>query len=161
MPVGQRDELQAAAEPPSDDYHGFGDEYDSFQFHGPGAGVATQTVGQTQWMESTLDREAKNFLEFVRAELTKLPPPTPRAERDVEEEEDELASSPPAPPKRLIEFEQLLPPGQHSTIVAAQALHHILALATDKLMTVQQDEPFGPIRLDVPHSEDLTQSLNV
>lgn len=158
VPGGERDEQQAAGEPPSDDYQGFGDDYDSFQLHGPGAGVATQTVAQTQWMKSTLDREAQNFLEFVKVELAALPLPAARAGRDLDEEEDEAASTSAAPSRPVIEFEQLLPPGQHTTLVAAQALHHILALTTKGLMNVQQHVSFGPIRLDVPTPTKARQS---
>ena len=148
MAAGERNEPRAADEPPSDDYQGFGEDYDSFQLHGPGAGVATQTVGQAEWMESTLHREANNFLEFVEAELAALP----ALERNFDEDEDELAAPPPPPPRPVIEFEQLLPPGQHTTVVAAQALHHVLALASKDRLTVRQTEPFGPIELEVPSS---------
>ena len=110
-------------------------------------------MAQSQWIEATLDREAHNFLDFLRAEVAALPPPAPMAETDVlDEEEDELASSTPplAPPKPAVEFEKMLPPEQHTAIVAAQALHHVLALATKGLVEVHQQEAFGAIRLSLP-----------
>lgn len=138
-----------AAQPFSDDqYQPFAPADDeSFQFHGPGAGVGTQTQAQSQWIEATLDREAHNFLDFLKEEISALPAQQLSAREDGEE--DELALIPPPVPKPEVEFEQLLPPGQHSTIVAAQALHHVLALATKNLLRVEQEEPFGAIKLSV------------
>ena len=161
-PAADDDELLGAPAPASDVvYQGFDDEYDSFQMHEPAADVRTQTVAQTQWMEATLDREARNFLGFVKAEVDAAVEEEEaqrarRAANDNDEEDDhadELALPP--PPLRPAEqtarptvlFENLLPPEEHSTIVAAQALHHVLALATKKLLHVRQDEPFGGIRL--------------
>ncbi|KAL9639966.1 MAG: hypothetical protein Q9164_000595 [Protoblastenia rupestris] len=151
IPAGDEDELLGAPALVSDDqYQGFNDDYDSFQIHGPAAGVGTQTAAESQWMKATLDREASNFLEFVKAEIAALPPRRPRFERDIDDDEDELSLPVEAVARPAVLFEDLLPPAQHSAIVAAQALHHVLALATKSLVDVKQDEPFGGIRLSLP-----------
>ena len=152
IPAGGEDELLGAPGPVFDDqYQGFNEDYDSFQIHGPAAGVSTQTAAESQWMKATLDREASNFLEFVKAEIAALPPRRPRFERDIDDDEDELSSPVEAAVARpAVLFEDLLPPAQHSAIVAAQALHHVLALATKSLVDVKQDEPFGAIQLSLP-----------
>ena len=114
---------------------------DDFQLYGPAAAVDTQTAGQSQWMRATLDQEAKNFLEFVKAEITAIP-------AHASDDEDELSGD--GLSKSSVTFERLLPPTQHSKIVAAQALHHLIALATKSLITVRQDSPYGSIDLSLP-----------
>ena len=91
-------------------------------------------------MRATLDTESNNFLEFVKTEITKKPVPAV-------EDEDELARE--TTPAKEIFFEELLPPARHTKIVAAQALHHVLALASKGLIGVRQDVDYGPIALGV------------
>ncbi|KAL9126016.1 MAG: hypothetical protein Q9217_004867 [Psora testacea] len=151
IPIGDDDELLGAPPPVSDDAHqGFNDDYDSFQVHGPAAGVSTQTAAQSQWIKATLDREAQNFLAFVKAEINALPLSAAQRVWDVVDDEDELLSPAEHLAKPTVLFGDLLPPGQHSAIVAAQALHHVLALATKRLVDVKQDEPFRGIHLSLP-----------
>ena len=141
------DEGDAGPELPSEDiYPAVEDE--SFQLHGPGAGISTQVQAQSQWIEATLDREAHNFLDFLKEEIRKVP--GAGAVHD-DDDEDELSRElPPLAEKSdMVEFEHLLPPQDHSAIVAAQALHHVLALATKNLVKVEQEEPFGTIKLGV------------
>ena len=114
---------------------------EDFQLYGPAAAVDTQTAGQSQWMRATLNQEANNFLDFVKAAITTLP-------AEASDDEDELSRD--GPSKSSVPFERLLPPGQHSRIVAAQALHHLLALATKGLITVRQDSSYGSIDLSLP-----------
>ena len=114
---------------------------EDFQLYGPAAAVDTQTAGQSQWMRATLNQEAENFLEFIKAGITALP-------AYADEDEDELSGE--SSSKSSVSFEQLLPPTQHSKIVAAQALHHLLALATKSLITVRQDSSYGSIDLSLP-----------
>lgn len=101
---------------------------DEFQLYGPAAAVSTQVAAGSQWMRATLDQESNNFLEFVRTDI---------AAKGTDTEE--------AP--RSVFFEDLLPASQHSKIVAAQAFHHMLALATKGFIDVQQDSAYGPISL--------------
>ncbi|KAL8832062.1 MAG: hypothetical protein Q9170_005029 [Blastenia crenularia] len=111
---------------------------DDFQIYGPAAGVDTQTAEQSQWLRTTLDTESNNFLEFIKAGISS------RAVA-AQEAEDELSAIIPTP--NSIFFEDLLPPTQNSKIVAAQALHHVLALATKTLIKVDQQDHYGPIEL--------------
>ena len=92
-------------------------------------------------MRATLNQEANNFLEFVKAEVTALP-------AHASDDEDELSSD--VLSKSSVSFERLLPPTKHSKIVAAQAMHHLLALATKSLIIVRQDSPYGSIDLSLP-----------
>lgn len=105
---------------------------DEFQLYGPAAGVSTQVAAESQWMRATLDQESNNFLEFVRNDIA-------AKAADVDDE---------AP--RSVFFDNLLPTSQHSHIVAAQAFHHVLALATKGLIDVQQDLAYGRISLGLP-----------
>lgn len=116
---------------------------DDFQIHGPAVGVSTQTAAQSQWMRAVLDTESNNFLEYLQAEIRSQTIPTV-------EEEGELAGEVPEP--EFISFEELLPPAENTKIVAAQALHHVLALAAKGLINVQQREHYGPIKLGVSHT---------
>lgn len=102
-----------------------------FQLYGPAAGVSTQTAAESQWVRATLDHESNNFLEFLKFEIA-------GKASEIRDEES-----------RSVLFEELLPPPQHSNIVAAQALHHVLALATKGLIRVKQDEHYGPIALSL------------
>lgn len=110
---------------------------DEGELYGPAAGVSTQQAEESQWMRATLDAESNNFLDFVKAEIAKRPVP---------EDEDELAAE--TRGKEMF-FEELLPPSRHTKIVAAQALHHVLALASKGLLAVTQAEDYGPIALGV------------
>ena len=98
-------------------------------------------------MRATLDAESKNFLEFVKSELATRPPVVHGAEG--EEGEEEIAGGDEGVGPREILFEELLPPARHPKIVAAQALLHVLALATKGLVTVSQRVDYGSIKLGV------------
>ena len=114
---------------------------DDFQLYGPGAVVDTQTAADSQWVRSTLDQEASNFLAFVEAKITTIPVPG-------HEDEDELSMDVQA--RKSVTFEEMLPPQQNSKIVAAQALYHTLALATKSLIRVRQTPIEGsPIELSL------------
>ena len=116
-------------------------EAEDFQLYGPAAGVSTQVAAESQWMRATLDKESGNFLDFVKTEIEGR-----RLALGVAEEE---FAEPTGLPNAVL-FENLLPPFQHTKIVAAQALHHVLALATKGLIDVQQDMAYGPIILRLP-----------
>lgn len=107
---------------------------DDFELFGPAAGVSTQTAAESQWIRATLDHESNNFLEFVKAEI---------AVRITGTEEDRENTG----IRKSVLFDELLPPAQHTKIVAAQAFHHVLALATKGLINVEQDQDYGTISL--------------
>lgn len=111
---------------------------DDFELYGPAAGVDTQTAAQSQWMRAALDTESSNFLEFVKTEISGKAAPAHEAE-------DELSAGVTAPDS--VSFEDLLPPAQNSKVIAAQALLHVLALATKGMLNVEQKEDYGPIEL--------------
>lgn len=102
-----------------------------FQLYGPAAGVSTQTAANSQWVRATLDHENNNFLEFLKFQIA-------GKDSGIENEEE-----------RSVLFEKMLKPPQHTKIVAAQALHHVLVLATKGLIRVKQDEHYGPISLSL------------
>lgn len=64
-----------------------------------------------------------------------------------QEAEDELSGG--AAASNSVFFEELLAPTQNTKIVGAQALLHVLALATKGLIEVEQQEDYGPIKLGV------------
>ncbi|KAI9873277.1 MAG: hypothetical protein M1830_000588, partial [Pleopsidium flavum] len=113
---------------------------DEFERLGPAANVDTQTAAQSQWTRASLDQESSNFLDFIKDEINSKRPPE-------DDDEDVLAGD--TATKRAVRFGELLPPAQHTKLVAAQALHHVLALATKTLINVQQDEGYGPIILSL------------
>lgn len=113
-------------------------EAEDFQLYGPAAGVSTQVAAESQWMRATLDIESGNFLDFVKTEI--------QGRRLAFDEAEEESGEPTGSPNAVL-FEELLPPTQHTKIVAAQGLHHVLALATKGLIDVQQDVAYGPITL--------------
>lgn len=111
---------------------------DNFQLYGPAAGVSTQTAAESQWMRATLDHESSNFLDFLKAEIERNMP------RTGEEDQERTGV---IVPRQSVVFEEILPPSQHTKVVAAQALHHVLALATKGLIIVHQDLDYGPVTL--------------
>ena len=125
------------------------DPLGDFQLYDPVAGVSTQTALGSQWMRATLDAESNNFLEFVKSELANRPPVV-RGGAEGEAAEGELAGGEEGVGAREpLLFEALLPPARHPKLVAAQALLHVLALATKGLITVNQRVDYGPIELGV------------
>jgi hypothetical protein len=87
----------------------------SFEIFGPSANVDTQTAANSQWVREALDREALNFLEYVRHSIMTTA--------------DDVQS---------VTFEQLFEPRRNSRIVAAQAFYHVLSLATKGRVWVTQ-----------------------
>nr|POE59115.1 hypothetical protein CFP56_24385 [Quercus suber] len=111
---------------------------DEFELYGPAANADTQTAAQSQWQRSILDFENANFLVFVQTSIDEADRRRALAPADDEENEQVFSS---------VDFETLLPPRSNSTIVAAQALLHVLALGTKNLLRIQQSEAYGPISL--------------
>jgi meiotic recombination protein REC8, fungi type len=114
-----------------------------FQLYGPAATVDTQTAAQSQWVTAALDIESQNFLAFLRAEIDAK---ISAAEPAVGPPEDENVN--------MVTFEGLLPPEQHSQVVAAQGLLHVLSLATKGLVEVSQEDAFGTIQISIVAAEE-------
>jgi meiotic recombination protein REC8, fungi type len=114
-----------------------------FQLFGPAAAVDTQTAAQSQWVAAALDTEAHNFLVFLTAEINAKIVAAEGAADRLEEDDVETVT-----------FQGLLPPEQHSKVVAAQGLLHVLSLATKGLIEVKQEEAFGRIEIGMVGGEE-------
>lgn len=98
----------------------------------PAAQVNTQGT-DSQWLRSALNDESMNFLTFVEDSIGQ------RHGLGDDDVADIHGSS--------IAFEELLPAGDHSYMVAAQAILHVLVLGTKGLLSAEQDVPFGSITI--------------
>jgi meiotic recombination protein REC8, fungi type len=118
---------------------------EEFEIFGPSAAVDTQTAQGTQWVRDALARESMNFLEFVRNTLTE------GKVNELVDDADPLGQTTSGMSKieKEVGFEALFPPESNSMMVAAQAFHHVLTLATKNLLSVRQEIPFGEIYLSV------------
>ncbi|KAK2038211.1 hypothetical protein LZ31DRAFT_579666 [Colletotrichum somersetense] len=104
------------------------------------AGVANNAQQEdgndSQWMRSTLDTASENFLQWAEEKVKKT--------GQVNERDDKEN-------RRWVEFENLIEPAKQNHVVAAQAFHHVLSLATKNVISVEQQvnnmQPFGPIRI--------------
>lgn len=105
----------------------------------------TRTTGDTQprytqeeLLQSSLDQESINFLEFLHAQtIDDLP------QQHGPDEVQDGFSTPPRQTSEMpkeISFSGLLPPKETTRTVATHALMHILALATKGFITVYQDD---------------------
>jgi meiotic recombination protein REC8, fungi type len=109
-----------------------------FQLYGPAAMADTQTAAQSQWVTAALDVESQNFLAFLRAEIDAKIIAAEQAGGQLEDKN-----------VKIVTFEGLLPLEQHSKVVAAQGLLHVLSLATKGLVEVRQENAFGTIQVRV------------
>lgn len=103
-------------------------EDEEFEALGPSAAVDTQTAQNSQWVADALETESLNFLEFVRGS---------QVEADAGLEDQDFDDE---PRQKWFGFETLFPPHESHRIVAAQAFHHVLSLATKNLLKVSQEE---------------------
>lgn len=107
-------------------------DLEDFQLHGPAAAVDTQTAAQSQWQRNAMNTESNNFLTFVEAGVEE-------ADQARGQDDEQIGS---------VEFKTLLEPGMNTRIVAAQALMHVLTLATRGLLEVAQERGYDdPIAL--------------
>lgn len=113
---------------------------EDFELFGVAAAVDTQTAGAPSWVRQALDSESANFLSFVRAGIEEAD----IAREGVEEEELEELDQ-----KGSVLFEELLPHAENSRIVAAQALLHVLTLATKNMLHAEQRDHFQAISMRI------------
>jgi meiotic recombination protein REC8, fungi type len=118
-------------------------EAEELEVFGPTAAADTQTAQTSQWIKEALARESLNFLEYVKNTLAEQETNEEGDDAAMEEVGDEDSS------RRQVSFETLFPPETNSMMVAAQAFHHVLTLATKSLLAVRQDEAFGDIWMGV------------
>lgn len=111
---------------------------DEFELYGPAAAVDTQTAGESQWQRAALDEQAQNFLTFIEAGIEG------KRGRAADGGVEGAVS---AEDVGEVSFEELLSPATNSRMVAAQALLHVLSLATKGLISIRQEEDFGEIGL--------------
>ena len=109
-------------------------ETTDFELYVPAAPVPSQQAAQSQWMKETLEKESHNFLLFLDARIN---------------EQIEATEDIDSPAASCITLDELLPPSTNTQMVAAQALLHVLALATKDLIEVIQTEVFGQITLRI------------
>ena len=110
------------------------DDDEPFELHQLPADAGNQEISSSQWVASALEYEAYNFLAFLDAQIV---------------EKQNAATQPATSDEASITMDELLPPIENSNVVAAQALLHILTLATKGLITIRQSEPFGDIDLSI------------
>ncbi|KFY88214.1 hypothetical protein V500_06496 [Pseudogymnoascus sp. VKM F-4518 (FW-2643)] len=123
-------------------------EDEEFEAFGPSAAVDTQTAQNSQWVADALETESLNFLEFVRGSQVE-------DESDLESQSSQNIDD--GPRQKWVGFETLFPPHESHRIVAAQAFHHVLSLATKNLLKVSQEEG-GEILMSVKQSVKPIQS---
>jgi meiotic recombination protein REC8 len=106
-------------------------ENEEFEALGPSAAVDTQTAQNSQWVADALETESLNFLEFVRCSHQE-------AEADLDDQDFQDIDD--GTKEKWVGFETLFPPQESHRVVAAQAFHHVLSLATKNLLRVTQEE---------------------
>jgi hypothetical protein len=99
----------------------------------PATHVDVQTTAQHSWQHGIIDQESSNFREFV--------------EHAIKEKRRAQGLGSPKEGLNMIDFDELLPPGSNSRVVAAQAFLHILSLASKNMIIAAQKEAYGPIDL--------------
>lgn len=104
---------------------------------------------QENVLQSSLDQESVNFLEFMYSRLNKQQQPEPEPQYGDDGDEDvamvntDTGFTTPPPRQRaksMVTFSGLFEPEDTSRAVATHALMHILGLATKGFVEVQQDE---------------------
>jgi meiotic recombination protein REC8 len=121
--------------------------------HGSGGGGGTQDT--SQMMRTALDREGRNFLDYVESVAR---------DKGVPDEEEASNNSSSGRggghahagnnARQWVEFGTLFEVEDQKRAVVAQAFYHVLSLATKNVIKIKQDgqggfEPFGTIRLGV------------
>jgi meiotic recombination protein REC8, fungi type len=114
---------------------------EEFEIFGPTAAVDTQTAQDSYWIMEALAQESLNFLEYIKNTLLE--------QKADELEDDVLMGGIESAIPREVSFETLFPPESNSMMVAAQAFHHVLTLATKNLLSVRQAEPYAKIWMGV------------
>jgi meiotic recombination protein REC8 len=111
----------------------------------PGPSSPSTVIGSPRrtstHVEDALGPEGENFLKFVSEAIRK---------RNVTEVRDEG-----------IQFQQLIPPSQHSKTIACQGLMMVLTLGTKGMLDVQQPENFGDISLKLTQKAKTSQVVDI
>jgi meiotic recombination protein REC8 len=102
-----------------------------FEMYDAGANANTETEARSSFEQTVLDQYSTNFLNFIENAI------------DKKYANDDLAHA----DNNSVDLEELLPSHANSRAAAAQALLHILTLATKNLITASQLEEYGAIEL--------------
>lgn len=102
-----------------------------------GAEVDTQKVDGSQWLNEMMEEESYNFFEFVKLTINNRMAA-----------EGYLAE--------FVTLDQLIIPNANRVIVAAQALQHVLLLATRGFIQVKQERPYGDIYIRLSEKSQLS-----
>lgn len=121
--------------------------------HGSGGGGGIQNT--SQMMRTALDREGRNFLDYVESVARDKGVPDEEAGNSNSSSSSRRAGS--NNRRQWVEFGALFEVEDQKRAVVAQAFYHVLSLATKNVIKVKQDgqggfEPFGTIRLGVEMS---------
>ncbi|KAK3990288.1 hypothetical protein QBC44DRAFT_394577 [Cladorrhinum sp. PSN332] len=111
----------------------------------PGAHEETAVANTSQAMLYALDREGRNFHDFIRNKAKEMGYPN----------ENETAAG----KRQWVDFNQLFDREDRTRAVVVQAFHHVLTLATKNIIKVEQEGqggtvPFGTIRVGVETPDD-------
>ncbi|ODM21076.1 hypothetical protein SI65_04129 [Aspergillus cristatus] len=101
-----------------------------------------QRYSQEQVLQSSLDQDSVNFLDFMYAQTLDMPE---KHDSEDQQEEDEEMTGFSTPTRQVsgvkeITFSTLLPPKETTRTVATRALMHVLTLATKGFLEVYQEE---------------------
>jgi hypothetical protein len=107
--------------------------------------IDTQMANDSQYLLSTIQQESYNFLEYVSNDSTCTDLRYTR-ERIFHKHSDELSQDDDAA-EESITFGDLVPRQTNDRFVAAQALSHVLLLASRGALKVSQGNAYGPIVL--------------
>ncbi|KAK7513792.1 Rec8 like protein-domain-containing protein, partial [Phyllosticta citriasiana] len=115
---------------------------DEFELYGAAAGVDTQTANHSQFAHAQFDRQIVQFGEFIFETMQKK-------KTDEDEEAGQVGKD-----DELL-FGELIRPESNTKAVAAQGFMHLLGLATQGRITVQQNEPYSDISISLPFAGSL------
>ncbi|KAK8174622.1 Rec8 like protein-domain-containing protein [Phyllosticta citribraziliensis] len=115
---------------------------DEFELYGAAAGVDTQTANQSQFAHAQFDHQMVQFGEFIFETMQKKKAGDDDEAGEVDKHDEVL-------------FGELIRPESNTKTVAAQGFMHLLGLATQGRITVQQDEPYSDIAISLPFAGSL------
>ncbi|KAI0788425.1 hypothetical protein C8Q75DRAFT_768428 [Abortiporus biennis] len=115
---------RTAASPGQFEQQGNYDEGNEYEFEVPQDSQVG--ISQASNVSVNLERHSNDFLEYVKMQLNAYP----------------RQSS-------TLTFDEVVPKGTSTSHVAAAGFYHCLVLATKDVLSVKQDEPFGPVHIRV------------
>ena len=111
-------------------------DLDKFEYYGVSADQPTQKAQGSQWLLEAMEAEGHNFLGYLHNKIEEQ-----QADRELDLDATE--------PVNDISFDKLVEPEDNSYIVAAQAFHHTLSLATKGYLRIKQERAYGDIKIQI------------